>query len=514
MRVLFLVDDEPSILSALRRELTRCSDHECHLFDSAEAALDALEETVPDAVISDQRMTGMSGSEFLAMVRNRYPGVVRVLTSAHATPENEGDTIAHFFLEKPWDRARLVEMNETIEEIRRACERPIEVETEALPAARLRPQNAAPHRILVLHSDVHAASSLARGLSGGGFDVVTADSVGDGKELLLAHRIALVVIDLQDRAEVGAKFCQFLKARDGIRTIPVVATATHREGDAFEICRALGADGYLQKPFTFEEITNLTRRFLSMRGRSAESLPTEIEASLADDDDLTDVVARLSSSEILVHSARRIPVGSPITVKLAVPSLLAPIRVGGEVAWVQRYPLGSNDATYGIGIALSDGPAGRSKIRALIREFADRPRVVILDDDRLILRMAREAFMAAGFAVFAAETCERAIDLAREVDPVAIVLDLLVNGATSVGVVKALRRAPATATVPIVIHSGRPAYEASRIVAGLNVDGYVRKERDFSPLVEKVSSLARAKAEPASVTHPTGVANIPVVQQV
>lgn len=270
MGVLFLVDDEPSILNALRRELLRCSDHTCHLFKSAEDALDALERTIPDAIISDERMFGMCGSELLATVRSRFPDVVRVLAAAHQTAENEGDTLAHFFLEKPWNRARLVEMNETIELIRHAQERPVDIEAASPPIRRLRPPVVAPTQILVVHSSADAANTLAGGLSAGGFGAVTAATLVEGKERLLANRIALVVIDLQDKAAVGAKFCRFLKARDGISTIPVLGVTTLADADAFEICRALGADGYLQKPFTFEELMNLAHRLLAMRTSSCQ----------------------------------------------------------------------------------------------------------------------------------------------------------------------------------------------------------------------------------------------------
>ena len=62
-------------------------------------------------VISDQNMPGMSGIEFLKLVRDRHPHVVRMMLTADENPEtvvrsiNEGEV--YRFIRKPWDAASL-----------------------------------------------------------------------------------------------------------------------------------------------------------------------------------------------------------------------------------------------------------------------------------------------------------------------------------------------------------------------------------------------------------------------
>ncbi|HEB75712.1 MAG TPA: response regulator [Nitrospirae bacterium] len=107
---ILLVDDEPNIISSLKRVLM---DEQYTIFsaNSGAEALDILKEQRIKVVISDERMPGMSGAEFLSIVRNRFPGVVRIVLTGHASIEaamsavNNGE-IYRFFT-KPWNDVEL-----------------------------------------------------------------------------------------------------------------------------------------------------------------------------------------------------------------------------------------------------------------------------------------------------------------------------------------------------------------------------------------------------------------------
>jgi len=72
------VDDEPSILSALRRVL-RAEGCRILTASSGAEALALLEAEPVDVVVSDMRMPVMDGARLLAEVRARWPGTARVL---------------------------------------------------------------------------------------------------------------------------------------------------------------------------------------------------------------------------------------------------------------------------------------------------------------------------------------------------------------------------------------------------------------------------------------------------
>ena len=77
------VDDEPSILSALKRVL-RSEDCKVLQAGSGTEALALLEQHPVDVVVSDMRMPGMDGAELLAQVRARWPTTSRILLTGYA----------------------------------------------------------------------------------------------------------------------------------------------------------------------------------------------------------------------------------------------------------------------------------------------------------------------------------------------------------------------------------------------------------------------------------------------
>jgi adenylate cyclase len=104
--VVLLVDDEPGVLSALKR-LLRPARYQVLTAESGAAALDLLASTQVDLIISDMRMPYMSGAEFLAQAQALYPGTVRILLTGYSEIEsvvraiNEGGV--YRYLNKPWD---------------------------------------------------------------------------------------------------------------------------------------------------------------------------------------------------------------------------------------------------------------------------------------------------------------------------------------------------------------------------------------------------------------------------
>lgn len=101
-----LVDDETSVLSALRR-LFRMNGYAIEQATSGAEGLEILAQRPVDLVISDMRMPVMDGAAFLEQVRNNYPDTVRILLTGYAdigstiTAINRGEI--HRYIAKPWD---------------------------------------------------------------------------------------------------------------------------------------------------------------------------------------------------------------------------------------------------------------------------------------------------------------------------------------------------------------------------------------------------------------------------
>jgi len=105
-RTLMLVDDEANVLTSLRR-LLRQEGYRILTAGSGEEALEILATQPADVVVSDQRMPGMSGAEFLGRVREIYPDTVRMVLSGFSDLEALTDAInqgsIYKFIAKPWD---------------------------------------------------------------------------------------------------------------------------------------------------------------------------------------------------------------------------------------------------------------------------------------------------------------------------------------------------------------------------------------------------------------------------
>lgn len=103
---LLFVDDEPSILSALRR-LFRPRGYKILTADSGAAGLAILAQEPVDLVISDMRMPEMDGAQFLEQVRAGWPDTMRLLLTGYADVTsiinaiNKGEIYRH--ISKPWD---------------------------------------------------------------------------------------------------------------------------------------------------------------------------------------------------------------------------------------------------------------------------------------------------------------------------------------------------------------------------------------------------------------------------
>jgi len=109
-------------------------------------------------------------------------------------------------------------------------------------------------RILIIEDEVKLAEAMARGLTAKGYAV---DSVGDGEKALtritLHHTdYDLVILDLMLPSLDGYAICHEMRAREIV--VPILVLTARAEIETKVELLLAGADDYLVKPFSFDEL--------------------------------------------------------------------------------------------------------------------------------------------------------------------------------------------------------------------------------------------------------------------
>lgn len=130
-------------------------------------------------------------------------------------------------------------------------------------------------RILVVEDEPKLAAVVQKGLEQKGYAV---DTVGDGAEALTRITVHgkdydLVILDLMLPSKSGKEICEEARAQ-GVTVPFLVLTARNETEHKVELLLA-GADDYMVKPFSFDE---LLARIQAILRRPNETLPTVLKA--------------------------------------------------------------------------------------------------------------------------------------------------------------------------------------------------------------------------------------------
>lgn len=82
-RIVLFIDDDQSTLSSVRRALID-EPYELITLDQPQKVLEIMAQHDISVIITDMMMPGMDGLNLLNMVKEKYPGAIRMLISGHA----------------------------------------------------------------------------------------------------------------------------------------------------------------------------------------------------------------------------------------------------------------------------------------------------------------------------------------------------------------------------------------------------------------------------------------------
>ena len=194
---LLFVDDEPNILSALRR-LFRPLGYKIHTAGGGAEGLTLLEQEPVDLVISDMRMPGMDGAQFLEQVRQKWPDTMRILLTGYADVSstiaaiNKGEIFR--YVAKPWNDDDIVLLVKQALELKN-----LELEKKRLEELTLRQNNELKELNASLEAKVQERTQEVRQTMG--FLELANKKLKDG--FITSIKIFSNLIELRERSLAG-----------------------------------------------------------------------------------------------------------------------------------------------------------------------------------------------------------------------------------------------------------------------------------------------------------------------
>lgn len=109
---ILILDDEPIVGKRLKPSLEK-KGYEVESFTRSKEALERIEERSFDIVVTDLKMEGMDGMQFLTLVKEKYPDTEVIVITGFATMATARESFnkgVFDFLAKPFKLGEIVEV--------------------------------------------------------------------------------------------------------------------------------------------------------------------------------------------------------------------------------------------------------------------------------------------------------------------------------------------------------------------------------------------------------------------
>ncbi|HIH87662.1 TPA: response regulator [Candidatus Bathyarchaeota archaeon] len=117
-----------------------------------------------------------------------------------------------------------------------------------------------------------------------------------------------------------------------------------------------------------------------------------------------------------------------------------------------------------------------------------KPRILVVEDERDVLELARDMLESGGYTVATATSGEEALRLVEEERPDLVLLDVVLPGVSGLEVCRKLKRSPETCGVPVVVFTALGAEVDMMLEDGVKADAYLGKPFTMKALLEKVEA--------------------------
>lgn len=120
-------------------------------------------------------------------------------------------------------------------------------------------------------------------------------------------------------------------------------------------------------------------------------------------------------------------------------------------------------------------------------------KVLVVDDDPLVLRILRDRLVPAGFLVTTTSAAFGAVQMVEDIGPDVVVLDVMMPALPGNRIAELIRQRFPDRNVAILLYSGRDLDDLPRLAAECGADAWVAKSDDYGGLIERIHALAGAR---------------------
>lgn len=116
-------------------------------------------------------------------------------------------------------------------------------------------------KILIAEDDEAILEVIKAILEGEGFAVFSPTNVKAIFEVARNERPQVMLLDIWLRGHDGGKIAKELKTYEETKLIPIIMMSANNETE--KIAKEVGAEGFLLKPFTIDELFQIVRKYTS-----------------------------------------------------------------------------------------------------------------------------------------------------------------------------------------------------------------------------------------------------------
>lgn len=109
-----------------------------------------------------------------------------------------------------------------------------------------------------------------------------------------------------------------------------------------------------------------------------------------------------------------------------------------------------------------------------------KPKILIIEDEKILVEMYYDVFVQAGFKVFSATEAKEGLEMAKKEKPDLIVLDILLPRENGISFLEWQKKDPEIASIPVVVFTNYDGLDTEKKAKKLGVKGYLIKA-DFTP---------------------------------